>query len=126
MSKLKKYNTQAKQATGNPPQPPEAKDVKVGEASDIERQRSMPDPTTEGGNFLKSFLNTTPFLDLFEQTALRSYSNKDKTARVAKMRLARPRYFKACILLDAAMRLAVAIILIVIATYAALKLLAGN
>lgn len=120
MSNFKKYREQLKEGS----RPTEPSTVQAENASAYNpgiTNSSVVNPE-DGTNFLKSFLNATPFFDLFEYVAERHYSGKSSVVKVTKLKTLHPGYFGFCVWADVVVRMIVVAALITIAIYAASKI----
>jgi hypothetical protein len=77
----------------------------------------------DGAAFLHSLLKVRLFLALFEYVSCLVYDGKTNQVKVAKHKLAHPRYYKFCLYADTAVLSITVIILIIVAVISAMKTL---
>ncbi len=97
--------------------------VKVGKARPATAglgQADMPNPSTDGGNFLRHFMDAHPFMDLFEYGAGRFTPHKNIRLQNLNYRLLHPRLYQGCVRTDFALRI---IVVVALAVRAAIKVL---
>ena len=122
MSKLRELQALAKQPEDS--RPKESSYVTVDKANAL-RGSSLqaPSPTKDGASFLQSFLNATPLFNLFEYIADHTYGGDRIYLKVAKLKAVHPYFYQTCQWTDAAIRLVVVAILVIIAARAAFKII---
>ena len=103
MSKLKKFQAQAKEEDSRPK---ESSRVQAENASAVDSTKGLilGSPTEESGNFLKSFLNATPFFDLFEYIADHTCNGKTISVKIAKLKAFHPVFYRFCVFSDITVR----------------------
>jgi hypothetical protein len=86
-------------------------------------EKSYPDPSRNGADFLSKYLEASPFIDLFERYAASQYVGKYLQVKVFKLRTVHPGFYRLCMTLDTVVRVIVVGSLLAIAFVAAYKVL---